>query len=46
MFVVGVSWEMDDNGFIINVCGKEIIVIYCYDSDGYLLGKIIIVKEE
>lgn len=42
LFLVGVIWEMDDNGFVVLVMGKEMKVEYCYDSEGYLLGKIII----
>jgi hypothetical protein len=30
-----VSWETDDNGFIISARGKETTATYRYDSDGY-----------
>ncbi|WP_039058325.1 YnfC family lipoprotein [Enterobacter sp. Bisph1] len=35
----GVSWDTDDNGFIVRATGKEIEVNYRYDSEGYPLGK-------
>lgn len=39
MPATGVSWETDDNGFIIRARGKETTATYRYDSDGYPLGK-------
>ncbi len=42
----GVSWETDDNGFIISARGKETTATYRYDSDGYPLGKTTTAKEE
>lgn len=39
MPAAGVSWETDDNGFIISARGKETTATYRYDSDGYPLGK-------
>lgn len=35
----GVTWDTDDNGFIISAHGKEMEVNYRYDADGYPLGK-------
>ncbi|HBU2278858.1 TPA: YnfC family lipoprotein, partial [Klebsiella pneumoniae] len=46
MPAAGVSWETDDNGFIISARGKETTATYRYDSDGYPLGKTTTAKEE
>lgn len=46
MPATGVSWETDDNGFIISARGKETTATYRYDSDGYPLGKTTTAKEE
>ncbi len=35
----GVTWDTDDNGFIVAAHGKEFTVDYRYDKDGYPLGK-------
>lgn len=35
----GVTWETDDNGFVVAAHGKEMEVKYRYDADGYPLGK-------
>ncbi|BBQ83971.1 MULTISPECIES: YnfC family lipoprotein [Enterobacteriaceae] len=35
----GVSWETDDNGFVVKAQGKESEVDYRYDAEGYPLGK-------
>lgn len=35
----GISWETDDNGFIVSAHGKDMDVKYRYDTDGYPLGK-------
>ncbi|EBR0224236.1 YnfC family lipoprotein [Salmonella enterica subsp. enterica serovar Monschaui] len=35
----GVTWETDDNGFVVSATGKEMKVEYRYDSEGYPLGK-------
>lgn len=35
----GVSWDTDDQGFIVRAHGKEMEVKYRYDADGYPLGK-------
>lgn len=35
----GVTWDTDDNGFIITAHGKAMEVKYRYDADGYPLGK-------
>ncbi|ENZ8437159.1 YnfC family lipoprotein [Klebsiella oxytoca] len=35
----GVSWETDDNGFVVTARGKESTATYRYDSEGYPLGK-------
>ncbi len=35
----GVTWETDDNGFVVAAHGKERVVNYRYDADGYPLGK-------
>jgi Uncharacterised protein family (UPF0257) len=36
---VGVTWDTDDNGFVVAAHGKEFSVDYRYDSEGYPLGK-------
>lgn len=35
----GVTWDTDDNGFIVTAHGKAMEVKYRYDADGYPLGK-------
>jgi hypothetical protein len=35
----GVTWETDDNGFVVTARGKETTATYRYDSEGYPLGK-------
>ncbi|TNV19382.1 YnfC family lipoprotein [Buttiauxella sp. B2] len=35
-----VTYETDDNGFVVSARGKETSVVYHYDMDGYPLGKI------
>ncbi len=35
----GVSWETDDNGFVVKASSKETKVEYRYDAQGYPLGK-------
>lgn len=35
----GVSWETDDNGFVVKASSKEMKVEYRYDAQGYPLGK-------
>lgn len=35
----GVTWDTDDNGFIVTARGKAMEVNYRYDADGYPLGK-------
>ncbi len=35
----GVTWDTDDNGFIVLARGKEMEVKYRYDEEGYPLGK-------
>lgn len=42
----GVSWETDDNGFVVKALGKESEVEYRYDSEGYPLGKTSTVKDK
>lgn len=39
MAASGLSWDTDDNGFIVSAHGKNIQVSYRYDADGYPLGK-------
>jgi len=39
MPTAGVTWDTDDNGFIVAAHGKEFTVDYRYDKDGYPLGK-------
>lgn len=39
MPAAGVTWDTDDNGFIVASHGKEFTVDYRYDKDGYPLGK-------
>jgi hypothetical protein len=34
-----VTYETDDNGFVVAAHGKETSVVYNYDKDGYPLGK-------
>ena len=35
----GVTWDTDDNGFVVAAHGKEMEVKYRYDAEGYPLGK-------
>ena len=35
----GVSWETDDNGFVIKASSKQMQMEYRYDDQGYPLGK-------
>ncbi|MFG6653014.1 YnfC family lipoprotein [Scandinavium sp. M-37] len=35
----GVTWDTDDNGFVVASHGKDFSVDYRYDSEGYPLGK-------
>lgn len=36
---VGLSWETDNNGFVVAARGKESTATYRYDTEGYPLGK-------
>lgn len=42
----GVAWETDDNGFVVKAVGKESLVEYRYDSEGYPLGKTSTIKDK
>ncbi|MRS89012.1 YnfC family lipoprotein [Enterobacteriaceae bacterium RIT714] len=42
----GVTWDTDDNGFIVTAHGKEMEVKYRYDADGYPLGKTTVSGEQ
>ncbi|EHG8281212.1 YnfC family lipoprotein [Klebsiella oxytoca] len=42
----GVSWETDDNGFVVTARGKESTATYRYDSEDYPLGKTTTAKGE
>lgn len=42
----GVSWETDDNGFVVKALGKGSEVEYHYDAEGYPLGKTSTVKDK
>lgn len=42
----GVTWETDDNGFVVKALGKESEVDYRYDAEGYPLGKTSTVKDK
>ncbi|MFJ2973794.1 YnfC family lipoprotein [Kluyvera sp. NPDC087067] len=42
----GVAWETDDNGFVVKAVGKESLVEYSYDSEGYPLGKTSTIKDK
>lgn len=46
MPAAGVSWETDDNGFVVKALGKESTSSYRYDSEGYPLGKTTTAKDE
>lgn len=35
----GITWDTDDNGFVVAARGKEMEVKYRYDAEGYPLGK-------
>lgn len=37
--LAGVSWETDDNGFVIKASSKQMQMEYRYDDQGYPLGK-------
>lgn len=41
----GVSWETDDNGFVVTARGKETTASYRYDAEGYPLGKTTTAKD-
>lgn len=43
---VGVSWETDDNGFVVKAVSKESEVDYRYDNEGYPLGKTSMIKDK
>ncbi|WP_279045946.1 YnfC family lipoprotein [Cedecea davisae] len=42
---VGISYDTDDNGFVTVARGKDVLVDYKYDDEGYPLGKISKAKE-
>ncbi|SES94194.1 Uncharacterised protein family (UPF0257) [Kosakonia radicincitans] len=42
----GVTWDTDDNGFVVLATGKEMEVKYRYDEEGYPLGKSTTSKDE
>lgn len=42
----GVSWETDDNGFVVTARGKETTASYRYDNEGYPLGKTATAKDQ
>ncbi|MFW0765878.1 YnfC family lipoprotein [Trabulsiella odontotermitis] len=42
----GVTWDTDDNGFVISARGEDMRITYRYDSDGYPLGKTTEAKDE
>ncbi|MEG1209637.1 MAG: YnfC family lipoprotein [Leclercia sp.] len=42
----GISWDTDDNGFIVSAHGKDMDVKYRYDADGYPLGKTTVSGEQ
>ncbi|MEL2242697.1 YnfC family lipoprotein [Leclercia adecarboxylata] len=42
----GISWDTDDNGFIVSAHGKDMEVNYRYDADGYPLGKTTVSGEQ
>ena len=39
MPAAGLTWDTDDNGFVVAAHGKALTVDYHYDKDGYPLGK-------
>jgi hypothetical protein len=39
MPAAGMTWDTDDNGFVVAAHGKTLSVDYRYDSEGYPLGK-------
>lgn len=41
----GVSWDTDDNGFVVTARSKETQVSYRYDDEGYPLGKTTVGKD-
>lgn len=42
----GVTWDTDDNGFVVAAHGKDMEVKYRYDADGYPLGKTTVSGEQ
>nr|WP_211053173.1 YnfC family lipoprotein [Enterobacter sp. Tr-810] len=42
----GVTWDTDDNGFVVAAHGKEMEVKYRYDAEGYPLGKTTVSGEQ
>jgi len=42
----GMSWETDDNGFVVTARGKETTASYRYDDEGYPLGKTTTAKDQ
>ena len=42
----GITWETDDNGFVVAARGKETTATYRYDSEGYPTGKTTVAKNE
>ena len=42
----GITWETDDNGFVVAARGKETTATYQYDSEGYPTGKTTVAKNE
>lgn len=40
----GITWETDDNGFVVAARGKETTATYRYDSEGYPTGKTTVAK--
>lgn len=39
MPAIGLTWDTDDNGFVVAAHGKSLTVDYHYDKEGYPLGK-------
>lgn len=42
----GVTWDTDNNGFVVAAHGKEMEVKYRYDAEGYPLGKTTVSGEQ
>ncbi|MGK3190235.1 YnfC family lipoprotein [Enterobacter soli] len=42
----GITWDTDDNGFVVAAHGKEMEVKYRYDAEGYPLGKTTVSGEQ